>query len=171
MQAAGAKMADGKQDAGTTGSFGGLVRPYRPGQGSTARALAWIVGVGFSLWGVYDLWGWLHGFAALSRPFLEPPLHRVPLTRGLPISGSLAIAAGVVAGAVLLVAWLLKRPWLADLLIDTEGEMKKVTWPGREEAWSATKVVSVTVIVITVVLLVFDMILTQVMRLLTEHAI
>jgi preprotein translocase subunit SecE len=163
-------MADGKQDAGTPGSFGDLVRPYRPGQGATARALAWIVGLGFSAWGVHDLWGWLHGFAALSRPFLEGTFSRVPLTK-LPVSGSLAIAAAVLAGAVLLVAWLLKRPWLADLLIDTESEMKKVTWPAREEAWSATKVVSVTVVVITVVLLVFDMVLTQVMRLLTEHAI
>ena len=163
-------MTEGRPDAGTPGSLGDLVRPYRPGQGTTARALAWIVGVGFALWGVHDLWIWLHGFGALSRPFLEGSLSRVPLTR-LPISGSLAIAIGVAAGAVLLVAWLLKRPWLADLLIDTEGEMKKVTWPGREEAWSATKVVTVTTIVITVVLLVFDMILTQVMRLLTEHAI
>ena len=163
-------MADGKQDEGTPGSFGDLVRPYRPGQGSTARTLAWIVGLGFSLWGVHDLWVWLHGFAALSRPLVDGAFARVPLTK-LPVSGSLAISLGVAAGAVLFVAWLLKRPWLADLLIDTEGEMKKVTWPAREEAWSATKVVSVTVVVITVVLLVFDMILTQVMRLLTEHAI
>jgi len=163
-------MAEPTQDAGAPGFWADLIRPYRAGQGTVARTLAWIVGAGFSLWGAYDLWIWLHGFGALNRPFLDGALARIPVLR-TPISGSLAIAVAVAAGAILLVAWLLKRPWLADLLIETEGEMKKVSWPGREEAWSATKVVSVATVAITAVLLVYDLILTQVMRLLTEYAI
>ena len=60
-----------------------------------------------------------------------------------------------------------QRPWLADLLIETESEMKKVSWPARDEAMAATRVVSVTVIAFTVVLLAFDVLITEIMKLLT----
>jgi preprotein translocase SecE subunit len=159
-------MADGIQDAGARGFPGDLLRPYRPGQGLVARRIALAVGVGFALWAAFDLWVWLHGFAGLSRPLLDGALARLPLG-GPPISGSLLIAAGAGGGGLVLVLWLLKRPWLADLFIDTEAEMKKVSWPAREEAWAATKVVTATVVTITLVLLVFDLVLTEVMRLLT----
>lgn len=166
MQAAGVKAVDGTKDAGTPGFLGDLLRRYKPGQGLVARRIAHAVGAWFALWAAWDLWVWLNGFAALNRPLLDGPLARLPLG-GPALSGSLLIAAAVGAAGCLFSVWILKRPWLADLLIDTEAEMKKVSWPAREEAWSATKVVTAAVLVITLVLLVFDLVLSEVMRLLT----
>ena len=166
MQAAGVKAVEGSKDAGTPGSPGGLLRPYRPGQGLVARRIANAVGAWFALWAAWDLWVWLNGFASLNRPLLDGALARLPLG-GPAISGALGIGAAVGAAGCLFSVWMLKRPWLADLLIDTESEMKKVSWPARDEAWSATKVVSATVLVITLVLLAFDLFLTEIMWLLT----
>jgi preprotein translocase SecE subunit len=131
-----------------------------------ARRIALAVGAGFSAWAAFDLWVWLNGFASLRDPLLGGALARIPLG-GPAISGSLLIAIAAALGAGVLVLWTVKRPWLADLFIDTEAEMKKVSWPARDEAWAATKVVTATVVSITLVLLVFDLVLTEVMQLLT----
>jgi preprotein translocase SecE subunit len=162
--------------AGGAGGFLAALRsPYRPGQGAVTRRIASAVGAGLSLWGAYDLWVWLAGFGALSRPLLAKPvlgadLSRLPLG-GPPLGGALLIAAAVGAAGWIFTSWFLKRPWLADLLIETEGEMKKVSWPGREEAWSATRVVTVTVAIFTVVLFVCDLALTGLMKILTGWAL
>jgi preprotein translocase subunit SecE len=60
---------------------------------------------------------------------------------------------------------LLNRPATADLLIDTEQEMKKVSWPTRQEAWNSSLIVIVTVIVFTVLLFVFDVVLNKLLTL------
>jgi preprotein translocase subunit SecE len=44
---------------------------------------------------------------------------------------------------------------------DSFAELKKVTWPSREEVMSSTKVVIITILLIALVLGVFDVILYQ----------
>ena len=166
MKTAGVPTMDKPQDAVSPGFPGDLLRPYRPGQGPVARRIALAVGLGFAAWAAFDLWVWLSGFPSLGHALLGKPLDRIPLG-GPAISGALLLAVAVGIGAAMLVLWLLRRPWLADLFIDTEAEMKKVSWPAKEEAWGATKVVSATVLVITVVLLIFDLVLTEVLHLIT----
>lgn len=152
--------------AGSPGFFDALRRPYKAGQGPITRRIAYWVGVGLVLWAARDLWIWLQGFGALQRPILDGAFARIPLAN-LAVSWSLVSAAVVGAAGWVWIAWFLKRPWLADLLIETEAEMKKVSWPASEEAWSATKVVTVTVAVFTIVLTVFDFAITGLMKLLT----
>ncbi|MCK6479220.1 MAG: preprotein translocase subunit SecE [Planctomycetaceae bacterium] len=157
-------MAEGTQPAGFVA---GLKRPYRPGQGGLTRRIAYWTGVLFALWAARDLWVWLQGFAALREAILPgTALARLPLD-GPVLGWSLLIAAAAAGAAWVFVAWFLKRPWLADLLIDTETEMKKVSWPARDEAWNATKVVSVTVLIFTAVLMVFDQVIVRLLELLT----
>ena len=59
----------------------------------------------------------------------------------------------------------MNRPTTADLLIDTELEMKKVSWPTRQEAWNSSIVVVVTVLIFTVILFTFDVILNKALQL------
>jgi preprotein translocase SecE subunit len=146
-------------------------RPYKAGQGPVTRRIAYWSGVGLSAWAARDLWVWLQGFGALQQPIRKAPVLGLDLSH-LPLGGpalslSVLLAAVVGVAAWVWVSWFLKRPWLADLLIETEGEMKKVSWPARDEAMAATRVVSVTVVAFTAVLLVFDVVITQVMKLLT----
>jgi preprotein translocase SecE subunit len=170
------KTVEGAQEAGPSGSGGFLAelrRPYKADQGVVTRRIAYWAAVGLVLWGARDLWVWLQGFGTLQSALFPDAifggrldLSRLPLG-GPAISGSVLIAVAVGAGAWVWAAWFLKRPWLADLLIETESEMKKVSWPAKEEAWAATKVVTVTVILFTLVLLGFDVVITGAMKLLT----
>ncbi len=174
MLATGVKTVDrpvdgpgGSAEGGAGGFIAGLRRPYKAGQGGLTRRIAYWTGVLFALWGGRDLWVWLQGFGALRSPILEnSPVSHLPLV-GLALSWSVVIGAVVAAAGWVFVAWYLQRPWLADLLIETETEMKKVSWPGRDEAWSATKVVAVTVLIFTAVLMIFDQVITRMLELLT----
>ena len=168
MLASGVKTVEPTQGAGakSPGFFVDLRRPYKPGQGGVSRRIAYWVGVGLVLWAAWDLWVWLQGFGPLQRPILSGALARLPLG-GPALSWSIVTSAVVGAAGWVWVAWFVKRPWLADLLIETEGEMKKVSWPATDEAWSATKVVTVTVVVFTLVLTVFDFAITGLMQMLT----
>jgi preprotein translocase SecE subunit len=67
------------------------------------------------------------------------------------------------AGVVLVRRWQ-RKPKIADLLIDTEAELKKVTWPKPQEVWNASIVVLVSVVLIGVLLAVADVFLFRVMR-------
>jgi preprotein translocase subunit SecE len=167
--------AIGSVDGGGERPAGGFLdeirRPYKDGQGVVTRRIAYWCGAGLAVWGARDLWVWLQGFGALQRPLLKGSLLGFDLGH-LPLGGpalslSVVIAAVVGAAGWVWVAWFLKRPWLADLLIETESEMKKVSWPARDEAMAATKVVSVAVVAFTAVLLAFDVAITQIMKLLT----
>ena len=50
----------------------------------------------------------------------------------------------------------LNSPKIADFLIDTENELKKVAWPGKDETISASIVVIFTVLTLAVFLFVSD---------------
>ena len=69
-----------------------------------------------------------------------------------------ASAAGVV--------WTLNRPRLVDLLIETEAEMKKVSWPSRQEAWNSSVIVVITVVVMMGLLFFYDYTLNKIFLLL-----
>jgi preprotein translocase subunit SecE len=55
-------------------------------------------------------------------------------------------------GVCVLVFWLVNKPNLADFMIASEGEMKKVNWSSRQEITVSTVVV-ISVVVILAVLL------------------
>jgi preprotein translocase SecE subunit len=69
-----------------------------------------------------------------------------PLVHQLKVST--LIAAGVLAALLFGCSRILNGPRLADLLIDTEAEMRKVTWPGWGEVVQGTMAVTSMVIVL-----------------------
>ena len=70
------------------------------------------------------------------------------------------IRAGVPAVLFLVFAWIVFKivntPRLADFMIATEGEMKKVSWSTKKEIATSTKVVLFTVLLLAVLLGVVD---------------
>lgn len=72
-------------------------------------------------------------------------------------------AIGVLVAAGITLHRILNRPKLADLLIETEGELAKVTWPTPGEAWTGTVAVIVTVIVLACYLFASDLFFAWVM--------
>ncbi|MEQ8763372.1 MAG: preprotein translocase subunit SecE [Planctomycetota bacterium] len=120
---------------------------YKKDQGIYARRTALWLLVLLLLWGAFRLYVWFSGFAALKASNMG----EIPLT-DVKLNWAFAIAAIIFAAAVFGCAKLLNRPKLADLMIDTEQEMKKVTWPTFNDAVNSSVIVIVTVIIFAVFL-------------------
>ena len=97
---------------------------------------------------VYVLKGWIG-----AKPWL-------PM---FPLLGEFGWAQVVALGVLCALGWIihrwLNRPAVADMLIETEGELRKVTWPNSKETWSGTIAVAVTVLVLLAFLFSTDMVL------------
>ena len=74
-----------------------------------------------------------------------------------------ALSIAVVFAIAIVLNRLLNRPWLADLLIDTESELRKVTWPTPGDTWKGTLAVVVTVTFMLVYLTGADIVIQFVM--------
>jgi preprotein translocase subunit SecE len=76
------------------------------------------------------------------------PLGNIWLETLVPI-GLCAIIGG-------LIAWLMNKPSMADFLIASEGEIKKVSWSTRKELTASTTVVIFVMLAIAIMLAVVD---------------
>ena len=103
------------------------------------------------------------GLVTVLRGWFGPAVTH-PYIENLPLIGNLDLAKiiGLVTLAVLgLVIYLiLNRPKSADMLIETENEMRKVTWPSGPETWTGTIAVITTVVVLLGYLFLADIVLT-----------
>ena len=69
-----------------------------------------------------------------------------------------AVLAGVGLALAAVAWWLINRPRSVDFLINTDGEMKKVTWPTWRELIGSTKVVTFFMFFIAFLLFAYDII-------------
>ncbi len=140
------------------------LKVYKKGQGKLAR------GVAFGSIALLLLYGSRSFYWALDRwtapeagghgwPFrtwLEVPL------LGLPVNPALVICLLLFSGLALATYVFLNRPKAADLMIETETEFRKITWPSWQEAFNSALVVIGTSLALAFLLFVFDMGLHQV---------
>jgi preprotein translocase subunit SecE len=96
---------------------------YKSGQGYWTRTLT-AVGAGtIILSGVMYLWGQLSVIKEHTQYY----------------QGGMAI--GVILFFAIILYWVLNKPRIADFMIATEAEMKKVNWPARREIVGSTWIV------------------------------
>lgn len=120
---------------------------YKPQQGRIARTAAFWSAVMLLLYACYTL----HQEISGRVPSMAEALGGVvlPIVR-TKLSISFLISAAVfVSGFVGLSVWL-NKPKSADLLIETEAELKKVTWPTMQDATNSSLVVIATVVFLMV---------------------
>jgi preprotein translocase SecE subunit len=132
---------------------------YKKDQGRMARMTAYWSGTIFLFYGCVSLFRELTGQSVqLSQALngIEIPVLGLDLTPALLIS-----ALVFLGGAYLFFRWV-ERPKQADLLIETESEMRKVTWPSLSETMSGSITVILTVLVLMAILALFDMALGNV---------
>ena len=132
---------------------------YKKGQGTAARLMALVSLCLLALWGGYSLWVTLQGYSWAASPIVTVP--RVNLV----VNWALIASVLVTAGLGFVVIWALNRPRAVDLLVETEAEMKKVSWPSRQEAWNSSLVVVVTVLFMMGLLFFYDFILNRILTL------
>lgn len=88
---------------------------------------------------------------------------RIPIL-GLELTPALLVAAAVLAGALFLLYRWEETPKNADLLIETEQELRKVAWPTLDEAINGSWTVVVTVAFLMTFLAFADMVLGRIAR-------
>jgi len=132
---------------------------YKKDQGRMARMTAYWSGTIFLFYGCVSLFRELTGrFEQLAQAIggMEIPV------LGMELTPSLLITAVVfLCGSYLFYRWV-ERPKQADLLIETESEMRKVTWPSLSDTMSGSITVILTVLVLMAILALFDMALGNV---------
>jgi preprotein translocase SecE subunit len=129
---------------------------YKPGQAKTARWTAYLLGTLLIALGALSL------YATINEPG-----HWV-IRENLPVIGTLSWFKVIAVVVGILGVWglhlVLNRPATVDLLIDTEQELRKVSWPSRLEVKNATLVVALVTFVMGFILYWADEILQKLFR-------
>jgi len=134
---------------------------YKPGQGSFARLTTNVLVLIALFMGCVELYS--HIQATDDQPILGMDLEvarDLPLL-GEPLSWKLLLCIGVFIVLVTLMRRWFSKPSVVDALIETEMEMKKVSWPTMPEARTATWVVVLVTLVLTASLAFFDIALVS----------
>ena len=137
---------------------------YKPGQGSMSRLSAWLMLILVLALGAVELYSWIQRKGDGPIFGLNVALLRDLPFVGVPLSWKFLICVGVFVGLLWLTRMYMTRPATVDMLIETELEMKKVSWPTFEESLNATWVVVLVTVVLTASLFFFDFILGSFFR-------
>ena len=139
-----------------------MFRRHRPTEGHLARTLAtWAVSA-FVIYGCASLYRSVQGW---GKWWQAPLLGSRPIpVVGVGITPALLLAAVVFLAAFLALRIYLERERPADLLIATEEEMRRVTWPSAADVTDSSLVVIATVVVLGVFLAGSDAVLGALFR-------
>ena len=134
------------------------LRFYKHGQGKLSRGVC-ALGVGLlGGFGCHRLYYWLGGFKAFRE---EIGLFEGLLGTDILITPSLLVSIGALLVLTLGIYVLSNHPKVADFLLDTEAEMKKISWPSRNEIIGSSIVVLVVVVLLGLYILLVDAGLTK----------
>lgn len=141
-----------------------LFESYRRGAGRRVRSFATFLLLLLLGWMCYALLD--YGNTRLDRLFgFEDPFFGRQLIAGGTltewVTPSVFIALGVFIVGLVLLRWWLNRPNYADLLIETEAELKRVNWAPRKEVNRAAVVVLYFTFWCTMLLFVMDLTFTM----------
>jgi preprotein translocase SecE subunit len=149
----------------------GILPVYKPGEGTVTRLGLFVVAGAFVL---YTAHHWFYNWSFLRNTLLKyleyiglGVLLNWTTDPGTQRVLSLAGAGGVVGGGLLLCYYYLYvKPRSAEFLIQTDSELRKVTWPKispwfkmETQVWGATYVVLVVVVVLALYVFGVDTIL------------
>ena len=137
---------------------------YKKDQGRMARLAAfWTLAV-LLFYGCVSLNVTLTGNfgKTLGAPLIDG-FPRIPVL-GTDLTGAFLISAVLCVAGLFLLYRYLERPKYADMLIETELELRKVTWPGGQEVVNSSIVVIVCVLFLMGFLAASDWFLARVTR-------
>lgn len=138
-----------------------MFRRHRPTEGHLARTLAAWALTAFAIYGCVSLHTTAQGWGTWWRT----PLGDATLpVLGVGLTPALFLAAVVCVASFVALRVYLERPRVADLLIATEEEMRRVTWPSTSDVVDSSLVVIATVVVLGVFLAGSDALLGSVFR-------
>lgn len=132
---------------------------YKPEQGRAVRLAVYLFSLVMVLWGCVNLY---HAFPPGGMyEILAGPVDLFGVE--LSVTPMLLISGGVFVVFALALYFFFNWPKMAEFLIETEGELKRVSWPERKEYMGASVAVVVLVVFIVVYLYAVDIGLTYVL--------
>jgi preprotein translocase SecE subunit len=134
---------------------------YKDDQGRLARLVVFWALALLLFYGCYAFYNEVlkANFESLRSP-LVASMKKLPIL-GIEFNGAFVLALLIFGVAMWFLLRWLNRPKIADLLIETEAEMRKVTWPTMPEAMNSSIIVIVTVLFLMVYLAGADWLLGQ----------
>lgn len=134
---------------------------YKAGQGSLARLTAWVALLAAVALGAAELYSWI------QNPRTDTALLPGELFNDLPFFGTkfswkFLLCAVVFFAGLWLARRIMNRKDAVDALIETEQELRKVSWPTRDESINATGVVILVSLLLTVALFSFDLLFNRI---------
>lgn len=154
-------------------------KAYKPGQGKTSRTLILWTGFFLLAWGSRALMLALpEFFPTLGHAFNEFEMFGGALPQDgwsqdlvfftTKISPAFAIAVALLAVTGLWWWRFTNLPKWADLVIDMEHELRKVSWPTFSDAWQSTLIVTFFTAVLVVLMFVFDIVIRSILQLVAQ---
>lgn len=130
---------------------------YKKDQGRLARMAAfWSVTL-LLLFGCVSLHTWMVGsFGTSLGSALGGAV--IPIV-GVAVNGAFLISLALFGGGLLVINHYQARPQVSDMLIETESELRKVTWPQGEEVVDSSLVVIACVVTLMAFLAGSDIVL------------
>lgn len=133
---------------------------YKSGQGSLARLTAWVSALMALVFGCAELYSWI------QNPREDVALFPGELFADLPFFGTrfswkFVLCLLIFVGGLWLIRRIMRREKAVDALIETEQELRKVSWPTKDESINATGVVILVSVMLTTALFAFDMLFVE----------
>jgi len=127
---------------------------YKASQGSLTRLVTWMVLIMGAALGCVELYAWIQSPGDASLVPLAW-FQKLPFFAA-PFSWKFLFCMALFGGLVAFVRWYMRRPATTEALVETELEMKKVSWPTKDESFNAMWVVVLVTVVLTMTLAAFD---------------
>jgi preprotein translocase SecE subunit len=122
------------------------MKAYKPEQGRMARMATFWVLAFLILFGCTTLHTVLIGnIDKLAEPLFGGA--RIPVIT-VEVTGAFLLTTVLCLGGITLLYFYMQRPKVADLLIGTESELRKVTWPTMDEVINSSVVVVICVLLL-----------------------
>ena len=137
-----------------------MLRLYRKGQGKWTRLIAAGGIMALVSFGCWSLYNYLMGFPSV-RGVEIGTIPGVEIVVNLPFLIAVVLFAGFAVLVYHLVGF---RKRVCDFLIETELEMKKVSWPSASEVFGSSIIVIITVIIFALFAVACDLILVFLMQ-------
>jgi len=130
------------------------MEPQKAGQGSLTRLITWTVLILAAALGCVELYAWIQ--STHDQPLVPGEwFQHLPFV-GVPFSWKFLLCLVIFVGLVAFVRWIMARPSMSTTLVETELEMKKISWPTKQESFNAMWVVVFVTVVLTGTLAAFD---------------
>lgn len=158
-----------------------LFKSYKPGQAKLSRMITLLSGWFLIVWGCRSLMRavgdpaiWSKGALAWNEIFggaADKDAWRIDaVVIEEKFSPAFTIAALLLVGLAFWWWRFLNREKWAELLIEMETELRKVSWPSFPDAWQSTLVVSGFTATVVVTILVYDLVIKGFLQLFVERA-